>query len=78
MDSELVKEIVKGGVAVILSVGLVGILYEAVRGDKAEMTRQLDLASRQTVALEQLVQIYSGGKTIPGSAAAMSSASGKP
>tara|TARA_R110000772_G_scaffold77138_6_gene166205 strand:+ start:926 stop:1135 length:210 start_codon:yes stop_codon:yes gene_type:complete len=67
MRIELVEAIVKGGVAMVLSIGLTFILYEAIKGDKEErrimaetMRQQLDLAERQTQALETLVKVYSG------------------
>jgi len=67
ISTSTIDALVKGGVAVILSVGICVILYEAVKGDKEErrimadaMRQQLDLAERQTKALEELVKIYSG------------------
>ena len=60
MDAKLVEAIVKGGVAVILSVGMIVILYAVVKDD-AEQDRFLrDQMERQTDALEELVRIYSG------------------
>ena len=56
----LIEAIVKGGVSVILSIGLLGIL-----GVNTYLTsRQIDLLeewqSRQTQALEQIARTYSG------------------
>lgn len=57
---ELIESIVKGGVAVILSVGIIVILYTVVKDDDTEQQFLRDQMSRQTEALERLVKIYSG------------------
>jgi hypothetical protein len=61
MDKGLIQEIVKGGVSVILSVGIIVILYQAIVGDGTQSQFLQDHMARQTVALETLVKIYSGG-----------------
>ena len=56
MTPELLREIAKGGVAVILSCGLLAILWKFVDS----LTDLVSLMERQTEALEMLVRIYSG------------------
>lgn len=62
MTVELIREIVKGGVSVILSCGIVVILYTAIKDDAEQNSFLRAHMERQTVALETLVRIYSGGE----------------
>lgn len=59
---QLIQEVVKGGVAFVLSIGLCFILYAAVAGDKEERRFLNDHMARQTAALEVLADVYSGGQ----------------
>jgi len=60
MDPKLVDAIVKGGVAVVLSFGMILILYTVVKDKADEKAFLREHMSRQTDALEKLVAIYSG------------------
>ena len=60
MNLDLAKEIVKGGIAMVLSVGIVLILYVAIKDDESEKQFRNQHLERQTTALETLVRIYSG------------------
>lgn len=67
MNTEIIKEIVKGGVAVILSTGVVGvlgfnawILYNQTELLKINLQQQEVLMERQTIALEEISRTYSG------------------
>lgn len=60
ITSELVQEVVNGGVAVILSVGLIVILYTAIAESASERHFLNQHMERQTTAIEKLVKIYWG------------------
>ena len=60
MDTELIREIVKGGVAIILSCGVLWIFYTVVKDDVEQQQFLRDHMTRQTQALEKLVRIYAG------------------
>jgi len=60
MNVELVKEIGKLGIATILAIGVMFILYTVVKDDEQEQLFLRDHMTRQTEALERLVQIYAG------------------
>ena len=56
MNPELLKEAFKGGIGMVLAVGLLVILWKFVDS----LTDLVSLMERQTEALEMLVRIYSG------------------
>lgn len=60
MNKETIEALSKAGVAVILSIGMILILYTVVKDDAEEKTFLRDHMTRQTEALEELVEIYSG------------------
>ena len=60
MDIELLKEIVKGGVAIILSVGILFIFWTVVKDDAEEQQFLREHMTRQTEAFERIAKIYAG------------------
>lgn len=60
MDPRLLQEVIKGGVSVILSIGIIWILHLAIVGDGEDRRFLQDHMARQTDALERLVRIYAG------------------
>lgn len=60
MNPEIIREIIKGGIGMVLAVGLIVILYKAVADDKAADRFLHEHMARQTAALEELVATYTG------------------
>ena len=52
-----IEAIGKLGISTLAVCGLIWIVYALITG---VLTKQVELTERQTVALEQLVKIYSG------------------